>query len=77
MIGVGATPLVIHRPDTLEICGNGTYTPSPSVDEYTEWSNGIHTEPFYYILTQAILSIVLQVVIITSKINYICVPLVH
>ena len=67
MMSIGVTPLIIHRPDTVKICGNETYTPSPSPDQFAKWSNAIHTEFFYYVLAQAILSILLLFVIVTSK----------
>ena len=63
LLGVGATPLIIHRPDTVDICGNGTNTPSPSPAQYADWSNAIHNQLFYYVLAQAVLSILLLFVI--------------
>lgn len=43
MMDIGVTPLVIHQPNTVEICDNVTYTPSPSPSQFADWSNAIHT----------------------------------
>lgn len=68
MIGIGVTPLVVHQPDTVEICGNETYTPSPSPGDYADWSDAVYSQLFYYLLTQATLSIILLLVIILGEI---------
>ena len=73
MIGIGVTPLVIHQPNTVEICGNETYTPSPSPSDYEDWSHAVYNQLFYYIVTQAALSIVLLLVIILGEIYFLIV----
>lgn len=58
-VGLALGPIVIHRTDTLSICGNETYTPSPSPAQVADWSNTINYQMFYYLLAQAIFAFIL------------------
>ena len=67
MIGVGATPLVIHQRNTLDICGNNTYTPTPTPGEYVGWRDAVHSQLFTYVVAQAALTMVLFFVILFGE----------
>ena len=58
-VGLALGPFVIHRADTLSICGNETYTPSPSPALFADWRNTINYQMFYYLLAQAIFGFIL------------------
>ena len=58
-VGLSLGPFVVHRDDTLSICGNETYTPSPSPAQFADWSHTIHYQMFYYLLAQAIVAFIL------------------
>ena len=58
-VGLALGPIVIHRADTLSICGNETYTPSPSPAQVADWSNTINYQMFYYLLAQTIFAFIL------------------
>ena len=49
--------MIIHQADTVDVCGNSTYTPSPSLSHMLNWSGHIHDRMFYYLLGQAVLSL--------------------
>ena len=58
-VGLALGPIVIRRADTLTICGNETYTPSPSPAQFADWSDTINYQMFYYLLAQAVLAFIL------------------
>ena len=57
MIGLVLSPIIIHQADTVAVCGNETYTPSPSPTQFSHWSRDIHDRMFYYLLGQAVMSL--------------------
>lgn len=58
-VGLALSPLVIHRADTLTVCGNETHKADPPPGLYADWSSTINNQMFYYLLAQAILAFIL------------------
>ena len=69
MIGLAFSPIIIHQADTVAVCGNETYTPSPSPAQFADWSRAIHDRLFYYLLGQAVVSLVILIFTIIGKTN--------
>lgn len=59
MTGLILSPIIIHQADTVTVCGNETYTPSPSLTQFSHWNRNIHDRMFYYLLGQAVVSLII------------------
>ena len=68
-VGLALGPFVIHRTDTLAVCGNDTYTPSPSPAHFEDWSSTINDQMFYYLLAQAVVAFILLFWTLFGKLN--------
>ena len=68
MIGMAFSPIIIHQADTVAVCGNESYTSSPSPVRFSHWSGDIHDRLFYYLLGQAIASFIILLLTIIGKI---------
>ena len=69
-IGLALSPIVIHRADTLDVCGNETHKASPSPTHFADWSKTIHNQMFYYLLAQAILALFLLLWTLIGKFKH-------
>ena len=69
MIGLAFSPVIIHQADTIAVCGNESYTPSPSPTLFAHWSRGVHDQLFYYLLGQAVVSLIILLFTIIGKIK--------
>lgn len=69
-VGLALGPFVIHRTDTLAVCGNDTYTPSPSPAHFEDWSSTINDQMFYYLLAQAVVAFILLFWTLFGKLNF-------
>lgn len=67
MIGLAFSPIIIHQADTVAVCGNESYTPSPSPAQFSHWSRDIHDQLFYYLLGQAVVSLIILLLTIIGK----------
>ena len=67
MIGLAFSPIIIHQADTVAVCGNESYTPSPSPAQFSHWSRDIHHRLFYYLLGQAVVSLIILLLTIIGK----------
>ena len=62
LLGYGLGPIIIHSDDTEAVCGNSTANsthndPSPLPELVSSWNSTIYNQIFYYLLAQAILSV--------------------
>lgn len=67
MIGLAFSPIIIHQADTVAVCGNETYTPSSDPAQFAHWSRDIHDQMFYYLLGQAVVSLIILFFTIIGK----------
>ena len=67
LIGLALSPVLIHQADTIEVCGNETYKPSPSPAQFADWSRNIHDRMFYYLLGQAVVSLIILLLTFIGK----------
>ena len=67
MIGLALSPIIIHQANTVAMCGNETYTPSPSPAQLSHWSRDVHDRMFYYLLGQAVVSLIILFLTILGK----------
>ncbi len=68
LLGYGLSPTVIHSRYTEVVCyTNSTHTPTPTAEQASEWYATIYTQIFYYLLAQAILSILALFITIFGK----------
>jgi hypothetical protein len=70
MIGLAFSPIIIHQADTVAVCGNESYTPSPSPGQFSHWSRHIHDRLFYYLLGQAVVSLIILLLTIIGTVNW-------
>ena len=67
MTGLALSPIIIHQANTVAVCGNETYTPLPTPAQFAHWSRNIHDRIFYYLLGQAVVSLIILFFTIAGK----------
>jgi len=66
LVAFALGPVLVGRSDTNEVCGNESYYPSRDTTEFSVWSQTISTQMFYYLLGQAVLSLVILVLTLAA-----------
>ena len=67
LIGLLLSPVIIHQSDTVAVCGNETVTAFRTTAQFSHWSRDIHDRLFYYLLGQAVVSLIILLLTIIGR----------